>query len=228
MLLKRTSKSELMDDFSIQDERIDSALSELRLINYFLGGNNGSKRGVTKLLADFPHKKLMLLDAGSGSSDILDDIKKKQRTIQVISLDKNKRVCSFIKKNNNFKPMVVCGDAFNLPFKEKSVDIIHSSLFLHHLEENQSNAILEHFSKIAKYGIVINDLRRSLRALIGIKFLTLLFSRSELVRNDAPLSVRKGFSKSELVKLMTKTAFSNYEIIRKWAFRWIVIIRIKS
>ena len=152
MLLKKYSKPEMMDDFSIQDERIDLALRELRLINYFLGGNNGSKRGISKLISDDSDKRILLLDAGSGASDVLDDLKKKYRSVQVISLDRNKRVCSFIKKNSNFKPIVVCADAFNLPFKEKSIDIIHSSLFLHHFDSPNLQKLLTGFNSVAKTG----------------------------------------------------------------------------
>ena len=222
MFLKKYSQPELMDDFSIQDERVDLALRELRLINYFLGGNTGSKRGVSKMISDLPNNKIFILDAGSGSSDVLDDLKKKHKSIQVISLDRNKRVCNFIKKINNFKPMVVCADAFNLPFKNKSVDIIHTSLFLHHFDNSSLKNIIKKFNDVAKQGIVINDLRRSLLAFIGIKILTSLFSRSELVKSDAPISVRKGFVKSELTDLLKEMDFSNYKIGRKWAFRWLI------
>ena len=225
MFLKKYSQPELMDDFSIQDDRIDLALRELRLINYFLGGNTGSKRGVSKMILNIPNDKIYLLDAGSGSSDVLDDLKKKHRSVKIISLDRNKRVCNFIKRNNNFKPMVVCADAFNLPFKDKSIDIIHTSLFLHHFDSSSLNSILKKFNKVAKYGIVINDLQRSVLAFLGIKILTMLFSRSELVKSDAPVSVRKGFIKSELNDLLKDVHFSNYEIERKWAFRWLITVQ---
>ncbi len=225
MFLKKCSQPELMDDFSIQDERIDLALRELRVINYFLGGNTSSKLGVSKIISELENKKIFLLDVGSGSSDVLDDLKKKHRSISIISLDKNKRVCNFIKKNNNFKPIIVCADAFNLPFKNKSIDIIHSSLFLHHFDSASLKNILSIFFVTAKQGIVINDLRRSLFAFLGIKILTMLFSKSEFVKNDAPISVRKGFTKSELIGLLKESHFSSHEIIGKWAFRWVVTIR---
>jgi ubiquinone/menaquinone biosynthesis C-methylase UbiE len=225
MFLRKYSQPEMMDDFSIQDERVDLALRELKLINYFLGGNTGSKRGISNMILNIPNDKIYLLDAGSGSSDVLDDLKKKFRSVKIISLDRNKRVCNFIKRNNNFKPMVVCADAFNLPFKDKSIDIVHTSLFLHHFDSIGLNSILRKFNEVAKYGIVINDLQRSLRAFLGIKILTMLFSRSELVKSDAPVSVRKGFIKSELIYLLKELHFSKYEIERKWAFRWVVTVR---
>lgn len=224
MFLKRAEQCEIMDDFSIQDERIDYALKELRIINYFLGGNAGSKQAIMKVIADSKNKKILLLDVGSGSSDILDDLKKSYRNIQVISVDKNKRVCGFIQKNSNIKPLIVCADAFALPFKQNSVDIVHTSLFLHHFNFSQIQRLLNIFKQTAKSSLVINDLQRSIRAYFGIKLLTLLFSRSELVKNDAPISVRKGFSKKEMTSLLDSEKFSNYEISRKWAFRWLITI----
>jgi hypothetical protein len=122
--------------------------------------------------------------------------------------------------------MIVCADALFLPFKNKSIDIIHTSLFLHHFDNKNLKIILKKFCDVAKQGLVINDLRRSLCAFWGIKILTLLFSKSELVKNDAPISVRKGFNKSELIELLKEIQFINYEISRKWAFRWVITARL--
>ncbi len=222
MLLKKYNKPELMDDFTIQDERIDLALKELRFINYFLGGNSASKHGISNTITDLGNNRILLLDVGAGSSEILDDFKKTNKAVRVISLDKSKRVCNFIKKKSNFKPIVVCADALKLPFKPKSVDVVHASLFLHHFDDDGIKNILKNISDIAKHGIVINDLRRSLAAFLGIKILTLLFSQSELVKNDAPISVRKGFLKKEIIRLLNEIQFKSYEIKRKWAFRWLI------
>ena len=55
--------------------------------------------------------------------------------------------------------------------------------------------------------------------------LTRLFSRSYLVKHDAPLSVLRGFKKKELEELLNKAGILNYTIHWKWAFRWLVIVR---
>jgi hypothetical protein len=119
---------------------------------------------------------------------------------------------------------IVCGDAVHLPFKEKGFDIVHTSLFLHHFEEEEIKNLLAAFIESAKYGLIINDLRRSVFALAGIKILTSLFSRSEFVKNDGPLSVKKGFIKSELLKILSLLPINRFIIKRKWAFRWLVVI----
>jgi hypothetical protein len=81
--------------------------------------------------------------------------------------------------------------------------------------------------KNSRLGFFINDLQRNPLAYHSIKILTALFSRSYMVKNDAPLSVLRGFSKSELESMM-KTAFGEpvtitFEIHWKWAFRWLLI-----
>jgi hypothetical protein len=57
-----------------------------------------------------------------------------------------------------------------------------------------------------------------------IRLLTSLFSKSYLVRHDAPLSVLRGFKKTELETLLEEAGISKYTIQWKWAFRWLVIV----
>jgi hypothetical protein len=58
----------------------------------------------------------------------------------------------------------------------------------------------------------------------SIRILTSLFSKSYLVKNDAPLSVLRGFKKRELTTLLDKAGISKYTIKWRWAFRWLVIV----
>jgi hypothetical protein len=62
-------------------------------------------------------------------------------------------------------------------------------------------------------------------AYYSIKWLTKVFSRSYLVKNDAPLSVKRGFKKNDLIELLKQAGINNYTIEWKWAFRWLVVVR---
>jgi len=224
MFLKRSYKPEIMDDFSIQDERIEKALKELIIINKFLGGSSGTKAGLKKVLKQISIKPgLKILDIGSGTSDVLLSSFKNKNNVKIFSLDKNKRTCNYVKENIG-QLEIICGDAFQLPFKGKKFDILHTSLFLHHFKEEEIRILLINFIRSARYTLIINDLRRSVLALAGIKILTSIFSKSEFVKNDGPLSVRRGFIKSELIEILNSIPISSYEIKRKWAFRWLIII----
>ena len=218
--MKKYYEPELMDDFSIRDSRIDDALKELKIINNYLGGVSTT----VSALKYFTRDKLLslkIIDVGSGSSDNLIIAKNTYPNLQILSVDKNISVLDYSK--NSLQKMN--SDAYHLPFKDECCDIVHIALFLHHFNEDQIEKLLNEFLRICKKGIIINDLQRSLLALAGIKFLTVLFSKSILVKNDAPVSVKRSFNKSEINNFLRKSGISNYIIKYKWAFRWMVVIK---
>lgn len=226
MFFQRSYDKELMDDFNIGNGKLERALKELRIINRFLGGNSVSREGIKYFTAN-GQAELNILDAGGGASDILYDLKISNTNTLVYSFDLNKQTCHYQKKESaNNK--VFCTDAFKLPLKEKSFDLVHASLFLHHFSEKKIVYLITQFLTIARSGIVINDLRRNVLAYSGIFLLTSLFSKSELVKNDGPLSVRRAFTKKDLVSILVSCGIRNYVIKRKWAFRFLVIIPVEQ
>ena len=218
--MKRSYEAEIMDDFSIRDGRIDEALHELKIINKYLGGISTTKSAL-KYFLDSAKVGLNVLDIGSGSSDNLIATREKYPALKIISIDKNLRVLS----SENNRLIKINSDAFILPFKDNSCDIIHTALFFHHFTYKQLNKLMKEFLRISQKGIIINDLQRSYFALIGIKILTILFSKSEMVKNDAPISVKRGFTKQEILKLLSDVGVTDIVIRKKWAFRWMVVIK---
>lgn len=222
MFIKRSYEKEIMDDFSITDSRIDIALSELKLVNRFLGGVSTSKTGFKMLFNNSNYETIKVLDIGSGSSDIFQILINKLPNLKIFSIDRNKRICEVIKNENTAYP--IFGDVITPPVKEDSISVVHASLFLHHFKKDEIKKIIKSSLAIAEKGMIINDLRRSVWALIGIKTLIYLFSKSTMVKNDAPLSVKRGFIKSELINMLEELKITNYKIKRKWAFRWLIVI----
>jgi ubiquinone/menaquinone biosynthesis C-methylase UbiE len=170
---------------------------------------------------NYQNEELKILDIGSGSSDNLIAAKNLYPHLQIISIDKNLGILS----NSANTLLKINSDALHLPIKNESCDIVHVALFLHHFNEKQIEKLLKEFLRISKIGIIINDLQRSFIALVGIKILTLLFSKSEMVKNDAPISVKRGFNRFELTDIFRNSGISNYRIKRRWAFRWMIVIK---
>ncbi len=236
MFLKRNYEKELMDDFSIQDERIDAALAELKHTNRFLGGISTTGDGLNFLLNEKSGNgneklsgRISILDVGAGASDILLFFKNKFPSLEITSVDLNKRACKFLGRNcsadgRNPVKRIICADSLEIPIKEKQFDVVHASLFLHHFKEEEIKKMITDFKRISRAGIIINDLRRSVIALIGIKIIAALFSKSELYKNDGPASVKRGFIKSDLLKIMKELGINNFILKRKWAFRWLLLI----
>ncbi|MEO6547187.1 MAG: hypothetical protein ABIN94_04285, partial [Ferruginibacter sp.] len=72
-------------------------------------------------------------------------------------------------------------------------------------------------------GFFINDLHRNPLAYYSIKIITGIFSKSYLVKNDAAVSVKRGFIKKEWQMLINKAGVGNCSIQWRWAFRHLII-----
>jgi ubiquinone/menaquinone biosynthesis C-methylase UbiE len=214
-----------MDDISISGDPLDSALKELTVINRWLGGFSTSRKGMKILCDASPKTQTMnILDVGAGGSDLQAVVNEEYPGARVTSLDLNFGACMYSLREHP-EVDIVNGSILALPFKDGAFDFIHASLFLHHFREDELRTILAEMHHIARRGIVINDLRRSIFSYLGILFLTRMFSRSRMVIHDAPLSVRRGFSRKDLRELLAQFPSSSVTVKRTWAFRWLVCIR---
>jgi hypothetical protein len=127
-------------------------------------------------------------------------------------------------KTFDSKPVtLICDDYRNVFDHLAHADIIHACLFCHHLTEQQMIDLVV-FALNHKAILVVNDLERNPLAYYSIKWLTRLFSKSYLVRNDAPLSVLRGFKKTEWLDILQKAGAQKYSVRNKWAFRHEVIV----
>ena len=102
--------------------------------------------------------------------------------------------------------------------------MVSCALFCHHLTDNELDIYLDWCKKNSNIGFYINDLERNWLAKYLIHWLTFMFSKSYLVKNDAPLSVLRGFTKEEW-KCALSPKFENFVIIWKWAFRHLIIVK---
>jgi ubiquinone/menaquinone biosynthesis C-methylase UbiE len=224
MLGPRSSSLEMIDDMSIADERIDDALRELNVINHFLGGDQVSRIGIARMRRKLPkNAPLHILDCGAGGSNLANIVRLVDRPVKVTALDLNLRACRYSALNVP-SLNVVNGSAFRLPFRDRSFDVVHASLFCHHFNASELRVLLAEWSRVARFGIIINDLQRSAIAFHAIAMLTRLLSHSAMVRNDAPISVRRGFLKKELTEIIEE--FGQVSITWHWAFRWLVSIEL--
>ncbi len=108
-----------------------------------------------------------------------------------------------------------------MKFNQKP-DIIFSSLFCHHFTNNELVEQLRWMHQNCTLGFFINDLERNAFAYHSIKIITKIFSSSYLVKNDAPLSVARGFRKEEWLQILQETGIKNFKIEWKWAFRYLI------
>lgn len=224
----RSYEAELLDAPDIPRELLFQNLRELDVVNRMLGGHAITLAGVKKLLSD-KTKTYVIADIGCGGGDALLAIakwaKKKAYRVKLIGVDMNADAIAYMKEQCKAYPEisgVVCSYEHFLE-THPAVDIVHCSLFCHHLTDQQLIELFIQVNQRATIGFVINDLQRHWFAYYSIKFLTRLLNGSSLVKNDAPLSVLRGFRKKELISLLKKGNSSDASVKWKWAFRYLVI-----
>ncbi|WP_420317569.1 methyltransferase domain-containing protein [Ekhidna sp.] len=227
MLEHRSDETEIMDDLAISGEVVNQTLRELNTINRRLGGNQISISAFKNLVAG--KNSIELVDLGCGGGDIMADMAKwsKKQGIKAtfIGIDANENIVDYAQQNTS-EYSEIAYQAINIfsdKFKNQTFDIIHCCLFVHHFTSDQLINLFAQFKKQARLGVIINDLHRHPLAYWSIGLLTSLFSKSEMVRNDATISVARGFRKKELIEILKGAEINEYRLEWKWAFRWKLI-----
>lgn len=227
MLLQfRSEEKEYLDNSDIETKDLYQNLTELDTINKHLGGYKASRKGLSTILET--HTVHTILDIGFGGGDSIKQLSKlaDKKNIKLFFYGVDyKKDCIKYAENNLYlviNKQLICSDYRNISNELlKKVDVIHCSLFLHHLSNDEIISLFE-FGKSNRCIILANDLHRHWFAYFSIKFLTQIFSKSWLVKNDAPISVKRGFKKNELISLISQAGFTNYSVKWSWAFRYII------
>ena len=81
-------------------------------------------------------------------------------------------------------------------------DVIVSSLFTHHLSDDELVRFLQWMERTASRGWLVNDLQRSALAARGFGVLAGVAGWHRFVRHDGPLSVRRAFTRTEWPRLL--------------------------
>lgn len=224
-LKQRSYQSELLDSDNIPFADIRQNMAELDFINTYLGGHQITIAGLNKLLGN--RKQIHVCEVGCGGGDNLVALHKwcYKNAIKAsfTGIDIKDSCIAFAREKwllaNNTNWITSDYRTALLPQKP---DIIFSSLFCHHFSEVQLIEQLQWMQYNSQIGFFINDLHRHPLAYHSIKLLTKLFSKSYLVKNDAPLSVARGLKQNEWKNILQQADIQNAAIEWKWAFRWLV------
>jgi ubiquinone/menaquinone biosynthesis C-methylase UbiE len=205
----------LKDAVELLDGPLDDAaalagnLRDLRRINRRLGGATLSAAALAALAAH--RDELTMLDVGTGGADIPEALiagsRAEGRRLRVVAIDSRPEVLAAavaarpgIARIDGLELHV--GDGRTLRYPDRSFDVAHASMVLHHLEGDDAVMLLREMGRVARLGVVINDLDRSRIGWIGAWLIGHLLTRNRLTRHDAPLSVRRAYRQNEMADLL--------------------------
>ncbi len=225
---KRSTLPEKMDEEGLPILTTQKALVEIEFINKWLGGYDVILNALSAM--HWPERTITIMDIGSGGGDMLRKIstwaKNNNKSARLIGVDRNPVMTEFAANqslgfsNIEFITMSV----FDAQLLDIKADITMNSLFCHHFENPELVNLLRTMNQIASQSILINDLDRNWLAYYLIKILTKLFSKNELVKYDAPLSVARSLTRKEWKDILRQAGILHYSLRWMWAWRWQIII----
>ncbi len=220
---ERKSLPELLDlphDSYARDE-LEGALKDLTLVNYYLGNGRAVLKHLAALNAETADEGFTVLDVATGTADIPVTIAKWARQagirVGITAVDLDPLSINIARQRCESFPEITLAvaDGFALPFANQRFDYVLCSKTAHHFTDEKVLQMIKEFSRVARRGYVIVDLRRSWIAYILIFLLTRLFSRNRLTRSDGPLSVLKSFTPGELAALASRSGTSVFRVSKE-------------
>lgn len=234
--MQRSLAPELLDGPLPDPDVLRDNLRDLGRVNRWLGGAALSARAVDHLVPD--PGPVELLDVGTGAGDIplalLARAERGGRELRITGIDTRPEIVRVAVQRDprltaDHRLTVRVADGRSLPYPDRSFDIVHASLLTHHLAPDEVVALLAEMRRVARVGIVVNDLLRSRLGWVGAWLLTRLATRNRYTRHDAPLSVRRAFTASELEALV---AGAGLRIDGRWfglaRHRWALACRVDT
>ena len=216
-MLQRVVTPEQMDEPGVDEAQLAASLRFIRRVNRVLLGSAAVvghfKRWSRAWQRGKRGQRITVLDLATGSADIPVALTRWAARagfdLHVTALDLHPTTLRLAAAHIGDNPRVelVRGDALKPPFTPGSFDYVISSMFLHHLPDIEVMTALRIMDKLARRGMVWNDLLRNRRAAAWCRVITL--GQPSIVRHDALTSVRAGFTPSEVRELQQRLSLSH-------------------
>ena len=219
-LRQRSTEKEILDEQSFDETTLREIYGHLALVNQWLGG----RRTVLLHLEKFSRRwesgrTIKILDVGSGGADIpkaiVDWARKKGIHVFITALDLVP--VKGLQDYPEIQPVIARHP--DLPFAAESFDYVITSLFFHHLSDAEIPASLIAFDRIARRGILVNDLVRSPLAYFGFRFFC-IFTPNEIFRKDGFTSIKRAFVRPEVENWIAAAGLSYLKYSPHFAWRF--------
>jgi hypothetical protein len=194
-----------MDAEDVPQIEIDRAFRFIRVVNRWLGGSRACIGAMWRDRAAWPKDRpIRWLDVGTGAADIPLAVDRwatrRGVAIECVGIDHHPACLSIARQAVGDHPRVSIqpGDALALEpqfaggSSSPPFDYVHAGMFLHHLADEDVVRVLRSMSRLAGRLVIWNDLLRSRWSGFAIRAATI--GQARIVREDAALSVAKGFT----------------------------------
>ena len=199
---ERAPAEEILDGEVPADEA-EASLSDIEWVHRNLGGRLLLRLRLLPLLEGLadPGRPLSLLDLGCGSGhvgrDLVRRLRRKGRELRVLGLDRKLSHARLAPRGGS-----TAGDALLLPFADRSVDVVFSTLFLHHFSETELRDVFLESRRVARKAVVAFDLSRHRVARALISAVGPLAFRTRISTLDGEASVLAAYTRRDVAALV--------------------------
>ena len=213
-LATRADAVELLDSGFLSLPEVEQNLVDLARLNRLPGGTAASVDGVRRLIGS--RRGTRILDAGTGQADM--PIAFGSHGWRTVAMDPNPDVLLVARRATENEPMVevVEGDVRRLPFSDGEFDVAHCSLLVHHLGPAEAVSALRELARVARLGVVVNDLRRGLLPMAATWVTVTALGRSRVTRQDGMTSVQRAYTLDELDDLLGQAGLATRWRSSRW------------
>lgn len=218
-----------MDRSDNDPATLEEALVDLAWSHRTMGGVRTLTRAVDPWLRSGPRDRACeLLDVGSGGADLcaalVGHAGRLGRTLRVVAVDKDPAVVAYAARTcaDRENIRLLRADAFALPFRPASFDLVTASLFLHHFRHDDIVRLLAGFLTLARRAVIVSDLRRHRLPWLFLTLGARAAGRGPMFAHDGPLSVLRGFTPAELLQAARDAGSTRAQVARSWPFRLVL------
>jgi hypothetical protein len=202
--------AELLDNPSADPAVVAQSLRNIARANRWFGGASAIRFGLQRTLSSIaPGTTLTLLDLGTGLGDLpgvaVRWANRRRLRIIPVGLELN-RAAAGLAREQGLSVAVGCAGA--PPLGDKSVDVVLVSQLAHHLTADSVVHLLRTCDRLARRAVILGDLRRHRLAASSFWVGGRLLGFDRVTLHDGITSIMRGFSRSELVGLMSRAGIA--------------------
>lgn len=230
----RCQLEEAMDDPSLGTEKLGMVFRDLNRTNVILGGQRITLQAARGLLARFSRDSYRIIDMGCGDGDLLRrlarDCRKAQIEVSFLGIDNSMAALELAVAKSSEFPEIQYRKAsmLELDHHKHRCDILLCTLTLHHFTDGEITSLLQNFTRMARLGVVINDLQRNRLAYYLFHMFSLIFIKTKIAKQDGLISIRRGFFRGELHWFSGAFPDFDHRIHWRWVFRYLWVMQAKA
>ena len=227
-LSRRHRRPEIMDAPDLPAARLAETLRGLRLVNTVTRSSRLMWPDLLATARRHPGRTVRALDVACGGGDVLATLArwaaKASLAVELAGCDASEEAISHARQAAAYAGAPISYFALKVgrdPLPD-GYDMIMSTLFLHHLDEDDAIAFLREGASKARDRLLIQDILRSRLSYWFARAGTRLLLLNDICRLDGRTSVEGAFTRAEASGLAKSAGLEHAEVVPRLPFRYLI------